>query len=119
VVTQAEVFRARGILEKDERDEVWIAECGHQRWVALTKDSKIKSRAIEREAVFAARIALFALRDGNMTGDDQCRALTAAYPLMVKRTHDWVLPFMARVSAEGAIEPIFEVKRRGAVKRSR
>lgn len=119
VVTQAEVFKTLGILPANEIDEVWIAECGKHGWVALTKDSRIRVREIERNAVWAARIAMFALRDAELTGSQQCAALTKAYPLMVKRARDWIWPFMARVSATGAIEPISEVQRRAAVKRGR
>lgn len=117
VVTQHEVFLKLGILPQDEKDEVWLEECGKNGWTVLTKDSRIKTRAIEREAFVRAGVGVFVLKDANMDGEAQRKAIVTAYPRMVKMVQDLVAPFMARIGAMGAVVPIGEVQRRSGVKK--
>ena len=53
----------------DERDEVWLTEVGQKGWVVLTKDRKIRYRAIEQAALIKGRVAAFVLSAGNLTGE--------------------------------------------------
>jgi hypothetical protein len=50
----------------DAEDEVWLAEIGKRGWVAITKDERIRYRAIEREALMRARVRAFILTGRDM-----------------------------------------------------
>lgn len=85
-------------------DEAWLrSSAGHVDAVVLTKDSRIRKRAIERQALVAARPRVFALSAGNLSGDQQAAAFVRALPrirLFAKKPG----PFIARVTATGAVD---------------
>jgi hypothetical protein len=49
-------------------DEEWLLKVGEKRWIVLTKDKAIRSRDVERKAVLAAKVGVFTLPNGTMTG---------------------------------------------------
>jgi predicted nuclease of predicted toxin-antitoxin system len=85
-------------------DEAWLRSlAGHADAVVLTKDSRIRKRALERQALTAARLRVFALSAGNLSGEDQAKAFVRALP-KIRRLAQTPGPFIARVTATGAVD---------------
>jgi len=51
-------------------DVVWIAKCGKKGWIALTRDTKIRAREIERKAVKSSGVYMFILVSKGLSGKD-------------------------------------------------
>jgi predicted nuclease of predicted toxin-antitoxin system len=85
----------------DADDQTWISEVGRRGWVVLTKDKAIRTRPVELNAVEAAKVRMFSLSSGNMTGEQMAEVFVANRlnigPLIKKHSP----PFIARVSASG------------------
>ncbi len=78
VHTLAEVFgESEAQLVTDEN---WIALAGGHGWAALTKDSRIRQRPAERDAVTTHDVLLFALANANLGFTEMADALLAAMP---------------------------------------
>jgi hypothetical protein len=71
--------------------------------VVLTKDTRIRRRELERRALHAAGLRVFALSAGNLSGADQAAAFVRALPRM-RRLARRPGPFIARVTATGATD---------------
>jgi PIN domain-containing protein len=76
VHTLAEVFGEQASQQLE--DQSWIAHAGSRDWAALTKDKKIRHRTVEREAVDAHGVQLFALSNGNLGFAEMAGAFLAA-----------------------------------------
>ena len=48
-------------LSASSRDWEWPAHCGHEGWLAVTRDKKVRTRPAERRAVIANDLGLFVL----------------------------------------------------------
>lgn len=92
---------------QDARDDTWLLDVGKRGWVVLTKDDRIRYRATELAAVVSARVALFALSSGKLTGEEMAQAFIAALPRMshVLATHR--PPFIAKVTRSEDVSIVF------------
>ncbi|HZJ29611.1 MAG TPA: hypothetical protein VFD37_06455 [Solirubrobacterales bacterium] len=52
-------------------DEDWLRDAGRNGWAVLTKDKRIRRRELERDALTEAKVRVFCLTTGKLTGDDQ------------------------------------------------
>lgn len=92
---------------QDARDDTWLLDVGARRWVVLTKDDRIRYRATELTAVVSARVALFALASGNLTGEEMAQAFVAALPRMARVLATQRPPFVAKVTRSGDVSMVF------------
>jgi hypothetical protein len=107
----AAVLRAAGAtveihddhFPQDATDADWILDVGRRGWFVPTKDDNIRHRPLEKAAVRVAGVGLFALKGGNLRGAQMAHAFVAALPGMVRLTRRIARPFIARVSASGAV----------------
>jgi hypothetical protein len=84
-------------------DPAWLRALAERReFVVLTKDSRIRRRALERDALEAAGLKVFALSSGNLPGAEQAAAFVRALP-KIRRLARMPGPFIARVTATGAV----------------
>ena len=84
-------------------DAAWLrALADRPDLLVLTKDTRIRRRVIEREALQAAGLKVFALSSGNLPGADQAAAFVRALP-KIRRFARARGPFIARVTATGAV----------------
>ena len=84
-------------------DVAWLsALAGQADLIVFTKDARIRRRTIERQAMEAARLKVFALSSGNLPGADQAAAFVRALP-KIQRLARTSGPFIARVTATGAV----------------
>ena len=85
-------------------DESWLrALADRSELVVLTKDTRIRHRELERRALDAAGLRVFALSAGNLSGAEQAAAFVRALP-RIRRLARQPGPFVARVTATGATD---------------
>jgi hypothetical protein len=85
----------------DADDQTWISEVGRRGRVVLTKDKAIRTRPVELHAVVAARVRMFNLSSGNMTGGQMADVFVANRLKMGRFIKKHSPPFIARVSVAG------------------
>jgi predicted nuclease of predicted toxin-antitoxin system len=87
-------------------DAEWLLALGKRpELIVLTKDSRIRKRVLERQALEAAKLRVFALTAGNLSGADQGAAFVRALP-KIRRLARRPGPFIARVTPVGAVDLI-------------
>ena len=52
-------------------DEEWLADVGQRGWVVLMKDTRIRRRPSERDALAAAGVRAFCLVSGQLRAEEQ------------------------------------------------
>jgi hypothetical protein len=63
-------------------DSVWLREVGRNGWVVLTKDSKIRYRRNEMEALLSSGARSFVLVSRNLPGSEMAKIFVRALPGM-------------------------------------
>jgi hypothetical protein len=112
----ARVMIEEGFRE-DAEDVAWLPVVASRGWVILTKDKRIRRRAIEHDAIFASGAGAFILVAGGLGGDAIADAFVRALPTMVRIWHTRTRPFLAAVTAQGKVTLIEGGRRIGGVKR--
>src|SRR5690606_15944240 len=67
-------------FEQGANDEVWLTEVGQRKWSVLTKDKRIRHRAIEREALLGAKVKAFFFMSGNVPFNEMAEIVVKALP---------------------------------------
>lgn len=101
VILHAEVFKP-GTLDPD-----WLKSLAEHRddWVILTKDTRIRRRELERDALLSAGVRVFALTAGNLSGDAQASAFVRGLRAILRFSQaSW--PFIAIVTAAGGVKRV-------------
>jgi hypothetical protein len=86
------------LFAPDAADVAWFSDVERCGWIVLTKDDQIRYRSIELAAVVSARVMLFALASGNLTGEEMAQAFVAALPRMARVLARYHLPFIVVVT---------------------
>jgi hypothetical protein len=94
-------------FQSDARDVDWLRAVGAKGWIVLTKDARIRTNALEREALLAARVAAFMLGRGDMNGRQMAAAFIAALPRIAKVLRRWEVPIVATVTAFGGVSVLY------------
>jgi len=84
-------------------DRVWLARAGREGWLVLTKDKRIRYRALERDALRRAGVGAFVVTGKNLSGIEIAQAVIRAMPRMLRMAKKTPRPFVATVSAGGAV----------------
>lgn len=101
-----EVVLHHELFPEGADDTAWLtALADRPDLLVLTKDSRIRRRPLERQAMEAALLRVFALTAGNLSGEDQAAAFVRALP-RIRRLARLPGPFIARVTATGAVARI-------------
>lgn len=103
-------------FDDDMPDPEWLTQVGQHGWIVLTRDQRIRNRPNELRAAREARLHVFALTSGNLSGrrdgrDRPCRLASHAASGGQHRAAD-VLVDHARRRCEGAQAPIERRARR-------
>lgn len=89
---------------QNAEDRVWLAEAGKQGWIVLTKDARIRYRAIESAALRAAGVRAFVLTArGDLSGREMAEIFIKALAPIKALCMKAAPPFIARVSREGHV----------------
>jgi hypothetical protein len=94
-------------FEPNARDVDWLRVVGKRGWVVLTKDARIRTNGLEREALLFANVAAFILGRGDMKGPQMAVAFLSALPRMTKVLHRWDVPIIATVTAVGGVSVLY------------
>lgn len=86
----------------DAPDTEWLGRAGAEGWIVLTKDRRIRYRALEREALLEANVRAFVLTTGSATGEAMGQAFVTALRQIRVLVERQPPPFLATVSATGA-----------------
>lgn len=103
----------------DAEDEVWLSEIGKRGWVAITKDERIRYRAIERDALMRAGVRAFILTGRNLPAQELASIFLRCLARIDRLLGANRGPFIARITRGGSVDVIFGGRaRRGAEKTS-
>ena len=91
-------------------DFVWLPEVARRGWVILTKDRKIRYRALEFDALINSGARTFVLTSGNLTADEASQILVKAIPRMEKLLEKRKGPFIASVTRGGSVNLVAPAK---------
>jgi len=80
-------------------DVAWLREAGTHGWVVVTRDDRIKSNQLEKQAVIAARLRFFSITSSSLTGDEAAALIVSALEKMSRlcRNHS-TSGFIAKIS---------------------
>jgi hypothetical protein len=112
----ARVLVDEGFAE-DADDIDWLPVVAAKSWAVLTKDKRIRRRAIEREAINESGAGAFVLAAGGLGGDAIADAFARALPRMIRIWNTRERPFIATVNAQGVVTLIEGGARLAALKR--
>ena len=99
---EARVLVEEGFPE-DADDVEWLPIVASKGWAVLTKDKRIRRRAIEREAILASGAGAFVLVASGPRGEAIAEAFARAQPRMIRFWQMRARPFIAAVSAQGNV----------------
>ena len=85
------------------KDHVWLRAVGRNRWVVLTKDSRIRYRRNEMEALLSSGTRSFVLVSSNLPGAEMAKIFVAALPGMKKLCAALPAPFIAHIHHNGKV----------------
>lgn len=71
----ADVYGER--IGQDLDDEEWLRDAGGRGWVVLMKDTKIRYRPAELQALADQKVRAFCLTKGNLSGREQAERFTS------------------------------------------
>lgn len=75
-------------------DEEWLSHCGKNRLVALTRDQRIRYRALEKQALVDHGVACFTFTQGQATAADCAARIVTLMPGMVRISNTQPRPFL-------------------------
>jgi hypothetical protein len=52
-------------------DETWLMRAGREEWIVLAKDTRIRRRPAELDAIRRGRLRVFCITTANLTGEQQ------------------------------------------------
>ncbi len=96
-------------FDDDTRDEVWLSFVGEQRWIALTRNKKIRYNPIELETVMRAGVPLFVMR-GKWTHAELAKGFIINLPSIERFLSKNAPPFIANVYMPTKSQPRGRVK---------
>jgi hypothetical protein len=91
----------------DAPDTEWLTKVGAHRWVVLTKDARIRTNALERNALLAANVAAFMLGRGDASGPAMARTFVAALPRIKTSLRRFEVPLVGVVAVGGGVSVLY------------
>ena len=85
------------------KDEVWLREVGANGWVLLTKDSKIRYRRNEIQALLSSKGRSFVLVSSNLPGPEIAEIFVKALGGMKRLCGRQRAPFIGHVHKNGSV----------------
>jgi len=84
-------------------DQVWLPEVGRNEWILLTKDSRIRYRRNEMQALLSSKTRSFVLVSSNLPGSEIAQIFVKALPRMKRLCQRQRPPFIAHVHKDGTV----------------
>jgi hypothetical protein len=95
------------------QDHVWLRTVGESGWVILTKDSRIRYRRNEMEALLSSGARSFVLVSRNLPGSEMAGIFIRALPGMKKLCAVVSAPFIAHVHHDGKVILMKSIRKPG------
>jgi hypothetical protein len=89
-------------------DAVWLPVVGQRGWVVLTKDTRIRHRPAEKQALLGAGVRAFAFTSGSLSGAQMSDAIVKALPKMMALLASHPRSFVARITAASDVAILLE-----------
>jgi len=80
-------------------DAVWLPVVGKRGWIVLTKDTRIRYRPSEKQALLGAGVRAFAFTSANLSGAQMGDAIVKALPRIMTILASHRRAFVARITA--------------------
>ncbi len=87
----------------DEQDINWLKVAGKKSWIVLTKDSRIRYRALEKTALMNSGVAAFILTSADLNGKEMAEIFVKALPAISKTIRKYQKPFIAKITRNGKV----------------
>jgi predicted nuclease of predicted toxin-antitoxin system len=100
----ASVVALGALFPPDAKDEEWLARCGVEGWVVLTRDKRLRYRPAEIAALRESGCLVFVLTAGEMTGPSMAEVLTRHLARMTEIAMTAERPAIYRITAAGMIK---------------
>lgn len=91
----------------DAKDEEWLTLAGEEGWIVLTKDDKIRYRALERTALLRSGVGAFVLTAADLQGEEMAQIFVKVLPAISKFLRKHRRPFIAKVTRGGTVSMLF------------
>jgi hypothetical protein len=85
------------------KDSVWLPEVGRNGWILLTKDSRIRYRRNEMQALLSSMAQSFVLVSSNLRGPEIAQIFVKALSRMKRLCQRQTAPFIAHVHKDGTV----------------
>jgi predicted nuclease of predicted toxin-antitoxin system len=106
IETGARVYLHDDLFDQGVEDRIWLTEVGKRGWIVLTKDQRIRYRAIEREALLNAGVKAFIFMSGNVRFSDMAQIIAKALPSIEKFVRNHKAPFIAGIYKDASVKMI-------------
>lgn len=93
-------------FDQGVEDEVWLTSVGKLGWIVLTKDQRIRYRAIERDALLNAGVKAFIFMSGNVSFSNMAQIIAKALPAIEKLVRNKNPPFIAGIYKDASVRII-------------
>lgn len=97
------------VFKQGTPDQEWLPVVGSRRWVVLTKDSRLRFRPLEKEALLAANVQVFVFTGGNLSGAAMAESIVKAIPGIRALLAGRRRAFVARITAGSDVAIVLEV----------
>lgn len=99
----ATVFVHDDHFPPDEQDINWLNVAGGNGWIVLTKDSRIRYRALEKMTLMQAGVAAFILTSADLKGNEMAEIFVKALPAISRTLKKYQKPFIAKIIRNGKV----------------
>ena len=84
-------------------DATWLATAGDRGWIVLMRDQRVRHRALEMEALTAARVGAFVLTAGQATARETASVISAKLPKLLNIARSDRKPFLYTIGISGSL----------------
>jgi PIN like domain len=89
-------------------DADWLPVVGERGWIVLTKDTRIRYRPAEKQALLGAGVRAFAFTSGSLSGAQMGDAIVKALPKILALLASHQRAFVARITAASDVAILLE-----------
>lgn len=87
-------------------DDVWLSHCGKHSYVALTRDQRIRYRALEKRALLDHGVACFTFTQGQATAAQTAERIITLAPKMLALAESELRPFLYTFGLVGGLSKV-------------
>jgi len=87
-------------------DEVWLSHCGKHSYLALTRDQRIRYRALEKQALIRHRVACFTFTQGQATAMQSAARIIELAPKMIAIANSQPWPLLYTFGLAGGLAKV-------------